>query len=289
MTIAIYTPTFNRREKLKSLYYSLCQQTFKDFFWLIIDDGSNDGTEKQVFEWQEQSIINIKYIKKKNGGKHTAVNIALNIVDNYWNICIDSDDIFISKYSLQNIQNDITNYGIDKKIVSIVYPLQLLGKDIKNINRIPKTIIDSDARNKKNNVTEVSIVSRPKAYKNIRFPEFKNEYFISEGSIEIPKLYKGKRIYINNPIITGEYLENGLTNNILNIWKNNPKGYYYARNVSAKYYIEKKKYLKMMKPLGQMIAFNCSTRKKLMNGIDNKAMAFFSIPLGVLFWQKKLK
>ena len=42
--LTYYTPTFNREKYLKPLYESLCHQTSDNFVWLIIDDGSADGT-----------------------------------------------------------------------------------------------------------------------------------------------------------------------------------------------------------------------------------------------------
>ena len=48
MKFTIFTPTYNRKELLKKLYVSLQNQTFKDFEWLIVDDGSNDGTNELV-------------------------------------------------------------------------------------------------------------------------------------------------------------------------------------------------------------------------------------------------
>ena len=57
------------------MYASLCNQTNKDFIWLIVDDGSTDNTEELVSEWQKQNIIEIKYIKQKNGGKYKDVYV----------------------------------------------------------------------------------------------------------------------------------------------------------------------------------------------------------------------
>ena len=42
--ITIFTPTFNRARRLSKLYESLKKQAFNDFEWLIVDDGSIDGT-----------------------------------------------------------------------------------------------------------------------------------------------------------------------------------------------------------------------------------------------------
>lgn len=43
--ITVFTPTYNRAYILENLYRSLQRQTFVDFEWLVVDDGSSDGTE----------------------------------------------------------------------------------------------------------------------------------------------------------------------------------------------------------------------------------------------------
>ena len=60
MKFTIFTPTYNRKELLEKLYESLKKQTYKDFEWLIIDDGSLDGTENSVRQFLEEKILNIK-------------------------------------------------------------------------------------------------------------------------------------------------------------------------------------------------------------------------------------
>lgn len=51
MKFTVFTPTFDRKELLEKLYKSLQKQTFKDFEWLIVDDGSTDGTKEKVEEF----------------------------------------------------------------------------------------------------------------------------------------------------------------------------------------------------------------------------------------------
>ena len=67
--ITVFTPTYNRAYKLPDLYNSLCEQTCSQFEWLIVDDGSTDGTEKLVNMWLKEDKIKIIYIKQENGGK----------------------------------------------------------------------------------------------------------------------------------------------------------------------------------------------------------------------------
>ena len=45
MFLSIITPTYNRGKLLIDAYESLCNQTDKDFEWIIIDDGSIDNTK----------------------------------------------------------------------------------------------------------------------------------------------------------------------------------------------------------------------------------------------------
>ena len=44
LMITVFTPTYNRAHLLPRLYESLCRQTYADFEWLVVDDGSTDGT-----------------------------------------------------------------------------------------------------------------------------------------------------------------------------------------------------------------------------------------------------
>ena len=91
--LTVFTPTYNRKEKLKRTYESLTRQTSKDFVWLIIDDGSVDNTESEVRNWQITNRgFEIRYCYKENGGLHTGYNKAIELVDTELMVCIDSDD-----------------------------------------------------------------------------------------------------------------------------------------------------------------------------------------------------
>lgn len=92
-SITVFTPTYNRAYILGKCYESLNRQTCKDFEWLIIDDGSTDGTEELVRKWQAaDNGYEIRYIYKENGGLHTGYNTAIANMDTELSVCIDSDD-----------------------------------------------------------------------------------------------------------------------------------------------------------------------------------------------------
>lgn len=90
MRFTVLTVTYNRGYLLGQTYESLCVQTFKDFEWVIIDDGSTDGTRELVSSWK--SFFPIRYTWKPNGGKHTAVNMGVRQAAGEFVLIIDSDD-----------------------------------------------------------------------------------------------------------------------------------------------------------------------------------------------------
>lgn len=92
-TLTVFTPAYNRAHTLTRTYESLLKQNNKDFVWLIVDDGSVDNTEELVKSWQSRDNgFEIRYIKKENGGMHTAHNTAYANIATELNVCIDSDD-----------------------------------------------------------------------------------------------------------------------------------------------------------------------------------------------------
>ena len=118
-TLTVFTPTYNRKHTLPRTYGSLCRQKKNDFEWLVIDDGSSDGTREWVeslgeivestgkrFDWMGRELDGedgnhfkvktdkffIEYIYKPNGGLYTGYNVAYATIQTELCVCIDSDD-----------------------------------------------------------------------------------------------------------------------------------------------------------------------------------------------------
>ena len=91
--ITVFNPTYNRAYIIETLYRSLQRQTYRDFEWLVVDDGSADNT-KELFEtWQqEDNFFPIRYVKQENGGKCRAINHGLELADGELFFTVDSDD-----------------------------------------------------------------------------------------------------------------------------------------------------------------------------------------------------
>lgn len=90
----VFTPSYNREHTLARVHDSLCRQSYKDFEWIIVDDGSTDHTKELVDSWIEGSLFPIKYHFQQNQGKHAAINTGLDLASGEFFLIADSDDCF---------------------------------------------------------------------------------------------------------------------------------------------------------------------------------------------------
>lgn len=102
MRITVATPTFNRANTLHRVFDSLMHQSFKDFEWIVVDDGSKDSTRELVNSYKQTADFNIKYIYQENSGKHIALNKAVSEAQGDFFIIADSDDAFV-EHSFQTL------------------------------------------------------------------------------------------------------------------------------------------------------------------------------------------
>ena len=103
--ITVVTATYNRENTLERVYNSLKAQTYKNFEWIIIDDGSEDNTKQLVEYWKENSEFPIQYYYQSNQGKHIAINKGIELADGEYYTVIDSDDE-IKKDSFEILINE---------------------------------------------------------------------------------------------------------------------------------------------------------------------------------------
>lgn len=77
--LAIIIPTYNRKEKLfHTLFMLHTQDLSRDLYEIIvIDDGSSDGTEKDLKKWIKEFQFEVKYFKQKNQKQGAARNLGI--------------------------------------------------------------------------------------------------------------------------------------------------------------------------------------------------------------------
>ena len=94
-TLTVFTPTYNRAYKIGDLYRSLVAQTSRDFVWLVVDDGSTDGTRDLIEGFCAEGEIEIDYLWQENGGKARAHNTGVERCATELFFTVDSDDTLV--------------------------------------------------------------------------------------------------------------------------------------------------------------------------------------------------
>ena len=236
--ITVFTPTFNRGYIIENLYKSLQRQSYKNFQWIVIDDGSEDDTEKLFEKWMsENNVFDITYKKVKNGGKHRAINIATEIAEGELFFIVDSDD-YLTDYALEKVikweatiknKNEfagvagVKGYSINSRV----------GNTFKG-EYIDATSLERNKNNITGDKAEVFYLDILKKYK---FPEFEGEKFVTEKVVWNQIAYDGYKIrWFNEIIYICDYLEDGLTKSMSRIELENPKALALSMKLDSMHY-----------------------------------------------------
>ena len=213
MLITVFTPAYNRAHLLPRLYESLCKQTFKDFEWLIVDDGSTDDTKSLSLSLssREGTDFPIRYFYQENGGKPSAFNNGIGRAKGELFFIVDSDD-YITPDALETIHNDWEMVK-DKGLCGISYLKGYINKGVIGNEHPQDGFIGDfvDVRIKQNTGGDKAEVWVTKLLNQYRYPIFPGEKFIGESYIWYQLTEKYKMLFRNKLIYLAEYLEGGLS------------------------------------------------------------------------------
>ncbi len=292
--ITILTPTYNRANRLQKLYESLKSQTEKEFNWLIVDDGSTDYTENLVKGWQQKKELEIRYIKKQNGGKHTALNEGIFQIRTKLTFIVDSDD-FLPSMAIETIIKYHQKYcdlpGLCGYSFLRFYPDGSVNDSFYSENEKIDTYVN--ARINAGIGGDKAEVFFTDILKKYPFPVFGKERFLPEDLVWVKMSGPYKMVHINECIYISEYLEEGLTKSGRKMKLKSPIGMT-AR--SAAYLEDNTVNFKTkckMAFLYQIYANVCGQNQaiKIQNWKSKILLVFFLMPgrLGSVIWKKKYK
>jgi glycosyltransferase involved in cell wall biosynthesis len=224
--ITIFTPTYNRAYILDNLYRSLKRQSFRDFEWLVVDDGSVDNTFELVSRWiSEENDFPIRYYKKENGGKCRAINLGLSLAEGELFFCVDSDD-FITDDALENIIQWESELPRNEKYCGVSGNLGTSFSSTPN-TMFTNRFYDGSLLDRYSCVDgERALIFYTDVHRRYYYPEIGNEKFMTEAVAWNRMAYDGYKIRFYNDIICiYEYKPDGLTKAGFNLFENNPYGY----------------------------------------------------------------
>lgn len=218
-TITVFTPTYNRKKTLRRLYESLCRQTSFDFEWLIVDDGSTEGTEAVVDSFSSTDFP-IRYFKKENGGKHTAYNLALQQAQGTYFFCVDSDD-YLTPDAIELLCGAVSfDCGL------CAYKAAADGRQLSS--EFPAGAVETTAfalYDKLGCHGEYAFVYPLHIARQVPFPVFEGERFMTE-SVAYDQLDKLCNVQLFPRVVTiCEYQPYGLSARANRLMQENPAGY----------------------------------------------------------------
>lgn len=236
--ITLFTPTYNRAHLLSRLYNSILMQDVIDVEWIIVDDGSIDDTEALIENFQKESIINIRYYKKSNGGKHTAINFGLQNAKGELFFIIDSDDV-LAENALKNIKIHYQSIKNNNNICGIVGLSQYIDKqEIVGdfFLRDGWEVSFADIYLKYHLKGDKSVAFKTEVLQQYPFPEKQGVRFVFEAVVWHEMSKKYKVLAINEVIQKKEYLQDGLTDSSYKKWYVNALAFSFFHLIKNKTY-----------------------------------------------------
>ena len=119
-TVTIAVPCYNEEKTIDKTIKSLLSLDYpKDKIKIfIIDDGSTDNTWNVIQKFNDNTSVVL--LQKENGGKHTAINLALEKTDSEFFGCLDSDSM-VHPQSLKRIlkyfERDVKTMAVAPSII----------------------------------------------------------------------------------------------------------------------------------------------------------------------------
>jgi glycosyltransferase involved in cell wall biosynthesis len=279
--VTIFTPTYNRSYLLRRLYDSILAQTSKDFEWLIVDDGSTDGTEDLINSFIGDGKVNIRYLKQANDGKHRAINFGAREAGGELFFIVDSDDQ-ITPDAVEWLESEFDKISGDSKFAGLsgidITPSGEKAGGGDDFGTIDADNID--IRLKYHVKGDLSEVFRTDIMREFPFPDFEGEKFCPEDLVWNRITANHIIHYCYKPIYICEYMPDGLTAKIMKVRRDSPLA-------SMTYYSELYyKHIPFAQRLKAAINFwrftprryMCKAKEMKMNGVQSWLM----FPMGAL-------
>lgn len=114
--ISDITITYNNKEGLIRTLDSFLEQTNKDFEVIVVDGGSEDGSEDVLKEYTpkfEDREIPYRFVSEKDNGRYDAMNKGITLAKGDWVCFINAGDRLSSDIVIDKVSNELsTEYDI---------------------------------------------------------------------------------------------------------------------------------------------------------------------------------
>ena len=213
--VSIIIPVYNVKPYVAEALDSVINQTYKNLEIIVIDDGSNDGSEKICDEYAKKDN-RIKLIHQENRGLSAARNTGLDNMSGEYVAFLDSDDVFELEAIEKSLQAMLYN-NVDCVVFKRIDCKTKRNGKLKQLSKdtiVPKMSEGIYSRqealrliaNRKINFAVWNKLYKSYIWKNLRFPDgivYEDVYLI------LQIIDKTKNIYMFDDILIKHRIREG--------------------------------------------------------------------------------
>lgn len=119
MKVSIITPAYNQAQFIEETIHSVLNQDYPDIEYIVLDDGSNDGTDQILMSYTDR----LKYVHHENIGESKTVNKGYHLCSGDIIGIVNSDDPLFTNDAVSRIvecfQNNSSALAVYPNWVSI--------------------------------------------------------------------------------------------------------------------------------------------------------------------------
>lgn len=207
--ISVVMPVFNGEKHIKEAIDSVLNQTFSDFEFIIVNDGSIDETEKIINSYQKIDP-RIILINKKNSGLSHSLNQGLKIAKGEYIARIDADDLCYPK-----------RFETQLKFLQANTQYILVGSSVEYINELGVTlgfsrpVLNNKAikrrLNKINPIAHPSVIIRKSVLEKVKWYDENVKQYFEDFYLWHRLKNQGKFRTLNMPLIKYRVCTNSLS------------------------------------------------------------------------------
>ena len=231
----VFTPTYNRAYCLPRLYKSLASQSCFDFEWLVVDDGSSDGTKALIDSLIEIAPFKIVYVAVENGGKQRAMNLAASLTACPMFMCVDSDD-WLDARAIEVFSRYWEGAKRDGSLAGLICPRRVVENEkVLKSPAMPNIVRCNawDLYERYHFSGDALHVYRTQLMREFPSPVADGEHFISEGYYINSIAKHFDLLIVPEALQFGEYLPDGYTAHAKKLAVDNPCGYLKNKALAA--------------------------------------------------------
>ena len=126
--VSVVIPAYNHEKYVGEAIQSVLDQTFRDFELIIINDGSTDNTEAEIFKFKDERI---RYYSQENRGLNATLNRGIELARGEYFNFLPSDDAFLPEKLATQLKA-----LEESRDIGIVFSYQIVidgeGKEVKD-------------------------------------------------------------------------------------------------------------------------------------------------------------